>query len=103
MGGICILIFIFQTMIYIEYDGLYHFKDSLYGTFDTVHTKDKYKNNFITKNNLYLLRIHYKDIKLIKNLLNTYIQKRLPTNIIYSRSLYYFATCPNCGDILKTW
>lgn len=71
--------------LYIEYDGKQHFQNSLYGTYDIVHKRDMRKDKYIIKNNLTLLRIHYKDMDIINELLT----KTWLENINYSRKNYY--------------
>lgn len=62
--------------IYIEYDGEQHFttyrknKDEL----EKTKLRDKAKNNFCWKNNLELLRIDYKNLNKINDILDDYLK-----------------------------
>lgn len=64
----------------IEFDGIYHFQPINHGSFvqaQASFTKmqqyDKIKNIFLASNNISLLRIHYKDVRKIKPIIEKYL------------------------------
>jgi len=65
----------------IEYDGLQHFKSiKCWGgikALQKIQLHDNIKNQYCKINNIYLIRIHYTNIKNIKNLLNNIFFKNI--------------------------
>lgn len=77
--------------LYIEYDGRQHFIDTHFfknGLIENIRN-DILKNNFICHKNKKLLRISYKEIDNIDNILNEYLKKSLKNNIYYSNQKLY--------------
>lgn len=75
--------------LYIEFDGKQHFINSLYGKKDINHKKDIIKNMYIAHKNLKLLRIHYKDKKIMIDIIKQYLNTYIKNNIYFSRKNYY--------------
>ena len=71
------MIFTYQIIICIEFDGIQHYKPvERFGGikgFNEIVKNDNIKNNYCLLNNIKLIRISYKDKKLI----NYIIQKEL--------------------------
>jgi very-short-patch-repair endonuclease len=57
----------------IEFDGIQHFKENSIWYTKEVVINDNIKNNFCKNNNINFLRINYKQITKIDNILNTYL------------------------------
>jgi len=87
-----ILIFDFyipSKKLFIEYDGKQHFTDWYYGSVESQRLNDDFKNCFIAHKNYNLLRIHYKDFKNIKDVLDDFFSKKIENNLYFSRDKYY--------------
>lgn len=59
----------------IEYDGEQHFKKMRFkkSNLEKIQMRDKEKTNYCKKNNIFLLRISYKEIKKIEDIINDHI------------------------------
>jgi very-short-patch-repair endonuclease len=77
--------------VIIEFDGKQHFQTSLMGKYEDNNRKDIHKTSFCFKNNINLIRIHFRDIKNIDSFLYKTLKniKKRKTNIYYSRENYY--------------
>ena len=66
----------------IEFDGQQHFRpvDFFNGEegFRLTQLRDNIKNEYCKNNNIPLLRISYKEINNIENILNNFIDKQIP-------------------------
>lgn len=66
----------------IEFDGPQHFKPIDYfggkETFENTKIRDKIKNNYCKENEIKLIRIHYKRINNINDILDNFIDKLTP-------------------------
>ena len=57
----------------IEFDGRQHFRTGLFSNdLKSMQYRDSLKTEFCKKNNISLLRIHYKDIDKIKDIMNNF-------------------------------
>lgn len=75
--------------LYIEFDGEQHFRDCHFGKYEIQHKRDVHKDIFIYHKNFTMLRIHYKDKKNIRRILDEYLNKKLNPNVYFSRKIYY--------------
>ena len=55
----CFFDFYINTLYFIEFDGMQHFRNSFYGSYSDIHEKDLAKNKYCFENNIPLIRIPY--------------------------------------------
>lgn len=77
-----------QYNLYIEFDGKQHFDNWHFGKKEHQISNDSFKNVFIAHKNKTLLRIHYKDLNKIEKIIDEYLNKKLKSNIYFSRKAY---------------
>jgi len=72
-------IFIDNKIYLIEYDGIQHFEESFKFVSKTdkdsllnIQSRDKIKDDYCTKNNINLLRVHYKDYEAVESILEKF-------------------------------
>lgn len=51
--------FYINNQYFIEFDGQQHFRDSIFGSYETIHGKDLIKNQYCFDNNIPIIRIPY--------------------------------------------